>query len=159
MARISRRKLLKASGAGAVAAASGGMASILASARAPAFAQAQTLHWLRWVDFVPASDQVLKREIVAACEKGPGIKLNIETINGNDIQARTTASIQSGSGPDVICGLNNWPQLYVESMADVTDLVEEIGKAQEGFYTVSKAVAHDGKKWIAVPWCIVGGQI
>src|SRR5258706_16062354 len=151
MARISRRKLLKVSGAGAVAAASGGMASILASARAPAFAQAQTLHWLRWVDFVPASDQVLKREIVADCEKALGIKLNIETINGNDIQARTTASIQSGSGPDVICGLNNWPQLYAESVTDVTDVAEEIGKAQDGFYKESTVVANDGKKWVAVP--------
>jgi multiple sugar transport system substrate-binding protein len=41
----------------------------------------------------------------------------------------------------------------------VSDLAEEIGKAQEGFYTVSRAVANDGKKWIGVPWCIVGAQI
>src|SRR5579872_4953606 len=78
MARITRRKLLKLTGAGAVA-AGGGMAGILATGRAPAFAQAATLHWLRWVDFVPASDQVLKTVLVAACEKELGIKLNIET--------------------------------------------------------------------------------
>jgi len=98
MARISRRKLLKLSGAGAVAAGSGGMAAILASGRAPAYAQATTLHWLRWNDFVPVSDEVLRKEIAPACEKALGIKLNIEMINGNDIQARTTSAIQSGVG-------------------------------------------------------------
>jgi multiple sugar transport system substrate-binding protein len=159
MARIGRRRLLQWSGVGAVAARTGGIAAILASGRAPAYAQATTLHWLRWNDFVPASDEVLRKVIAPECEKALGIKLNIEMINGNDIQARTTSAIQSGSGPDVICGLNNWPQLYAESVADVSDVAEEIGKAQGGFYDESKVVANDGKKWIAVPWCVLGAQI
>src|SRR6266852_1270976 len=159
MARVSRRNFLKLSGGGAIAAKTGGIAAILASGRAPAFAQATNVHWLRWVDFVPASDEVMRKEIVPACQKALGITLKFETINANDIQARTTAAIQSGAGPDVICGVNNWPQLYAESVVDVSDLAEEIGKAQEGFYTVSRAVANDGKKWIGVPWCIVGAQI
>src|ERR1700681_830004 len=126
MPRINRRKLLKLSGAGALAARSGGIAAILAAGRAPAYAQGASLHWLRWNDFVPASDEVLRKEILPACEKALGLKLTIEMINGNDIQARTTSSIQSGSGPDVICGLNNWPQLYAESVADVSDITEAI---------------------------------
>jgi multiple sugar transport system substrate-binding protein len=157
MARITRRKLLKLTGAGAVA-ATGGMAGILATGRAPALAQAQTVHWLRWVDFVPASDAVLKKDIVAECEKALGIKLTVETINGNDLQARTTASIQSGSGPDVICGLNNWPQLYAESVADVDDVADALGKAQGGFYDELQMVGHDGKRWLGVPWTIVGAM-
>jgi multiple sugar transport system substrate-binding protein len=63
MARIHRRKLLQLSGAGAVAAKAGGIAAILATARAPAYAQSATVHWLRWNDFVPASDALLKKEI------------------------------------------------------------------------------------------------
>ena len=54
MARIHRRKLLQLSGAGAVAAKTGGIAAILATSRAPAYAQGATVHWLRWNDFVPA---------------------------------------------------------------------------------------------------------
>jgi multiple sugar transport system substrate-binding protein len=158
MARITRRKLLKLTGAGAVA-ASGGMAGILASGRAPAFAQQQTVHWLRWVDFVPASDTLLKSEIVADCEKQLGIKLNVETINGNDLQARTTASIQSGAGPDVICALNNWPQLYAESVVDVSDIADALGKAQDGFYDEFTQVARTGTRWLGVPWTIVPGLI
>jgi multiple sugar transport system substrate-binding protein len=159
MARIGRRKLIKLAGAGAVAAKTGGIAAILAAGQAPAYAQGVTVHWLRWNDFIPSSDELLKKEIVPAAEKALGIKLNIETINGNDLQARTTSAIQSGAGPDIICGLNNWPQLYAESVADVSDLAEEIGKAQGGFYDESKVVAHDGKKWIGVPWCVLGAMI
>src|SRR5436305_14414414 len=51
MARITRRTILKLSGAGALAARTGGLAAILATGRGPAFAQAKSLHWLRWVDF------------------------------------------------------------------------------------------------------------
>src|SRR6185312_2217133 len=159
MARIGRRTFLKLTGTGAIAARTGGVAAILASSRAPAYAQTSTVHWLRWNDFVPASDELLRKEIVPAGEKALGIKITLETINGNDIQARTTSAIQSGSGPDVICGLNNWPQLYSESVVDVSDLAEEISKAQEGFYKESTVVANDGKKWIAVPWCVLGAQI
>src|SRR6201997_1940477 len=108
MARIERRRFLQLSGAGAATAATGGLAGILASGRAPAYAQGTTVHWLRWADFVPASDQVLKQKLVPQAEKDLGIKLNLEFINANDIQARITASVQSGTGPDIIMVVNNW---------------------------------------------------
>src|ERR1700745_2240056 len=121
MTLIGRRRLLKISGAGAFAASTGGgIAAILASGRAPAYAQASTVHWLRWSDFVPASDQVLRNTIAPECEKALGTKLNLEMVNANDIQARITSAVQSGSGPDIILGLNNWPQLYTQSLADVS---------------------------------------
>ena len=158
MPRIGRRKFLKISGAGTLAASTGGMAAILASGKAPAFAQGTTVHWLRWNDFVPSSDALLRSKIIPQAAKDLGITLNIEMINGNDIQARTTAAIQSGSGPDVICALNNWPQLYANSLADVSAIAEKIGKDQGGFYKESTVVANDGKKWLGVPWCIVGAE-
>jgi multiple sugar transport system substrate-binding protein len=158
MARIHRRKFLKLSGVGAVAAKSGGIAAILATGRAPAYAQGATVHWLRWNDFVPSSDKLLREKIIPDAAKDLGITLNIEMINGNDIQARTTAAIQSGAGPDVICALNNWPQLYAESLVDVSDIADKIGKDQGGFYDESTVVANNGKKWLGVPWCIVGAE-
>jgi len=159
MRRIDRRRLLQLSSAGAVAASTGGLATILAARRAPAYAQGSALHWLRWADFVPASDQLLRNQIAAECQKALGIKLTLEMINANDIQARVTSAVQSGSGPDIILVVNNWPQLYSESVADVSDVAEEIGKAQGGFYDVSRVVASDGKRWIAMPWTIGGGLL
>ena len=159
MARINRRRLLKLSGAGAIAAGTGGLAAILASGRAPAYAQASTVHWLRWADFVPASDQLLRNKIVPQCEKDTGIKLNLEMIDANSIQARITSSIQSGTGPDVIMVVNNWPRLYEASVADVSDVAEEIGRSQGGYYDIAQKIDNVGGKWIGVPWAIGGGLL
>jgi len=160
VARIQRRKFLKFSGAGAIAAsAGGGLAAILASGRAPAYAQGASLHWLRWADFVPASDKLLKEKIAPQCEKDLGIKLNIEMINANDLQARTTAAIQSGTGPDIIMLLGTWPQLYADSVVDVSNVAEEIGKAQGGYYETQRVLATVGSKWIGVPWAVGGGLV
>jgi multiple sugar transport system substrate-binding protein len=159
MRQVHRRDVLRISGSGVAAAGMGGLATILASGRAPAYAQQTALHWVRWSDFVPASDKLLKDQITKECEKALGIKLMLETINANDIQARVTSAIQSGNGPDIILGLNNWPQLYTKSLADVSDVAEELGKEQGGYYSISKQVAMDGNKWIGVPWCVGGGLV
>src|SRR5438034_2905144 len=94
MAQFDRRKFLQASGAG--------LAGILASHQAPVFAQQSTVHWLKWNDFVPASDELLRKTMLPEAMKALGVKINLETINGNDLQARITAAIQSGAGPDLI---------------------------------------------------------
>src|SRR5438477_3512854 len=111
MARFTRRKFLQASGAG--------LAGVLASHQAPVFAQANTVHILRWNDFIPAADKVLREVFAPEVQKALGIKLNVETINANDLPARATAAIQSGSGPDIILLLNNYPHLYASSGVDV----------------------------------------
>src|SRR5215467_1865090 len=131
MARITRRKVLNLTGAGVVAAQTGGLAAILATGRAPAYAQGTNIHWLRWADFVPASDVLLKGQITQECQKATGITMAI----------------------------GNWPQLYAESLADAGDVAEEIGKSQGGYYEVSKLVATVGNKWIGVPWANVGGLV
>ena len=119
MARINRRRFLKASGAAAVGAKMG-IAGILASHHAPVFAQANTVHILRWNDFVPAADKVLREVFAPEVQKALGLKLNVETVNANDIPARATSSIQSGNGPDIIMILNNYPHLYSSAAVDVS---------------------------------------
>jgi multiple sugar transport system substrate-binding protein len=157
--RVTRRRFLQVSGTGAAAAASGGLAGILAAGQAPAYAQGTGLHWLRWSDFVPVSDQYLKGTLVAQCQKDLGIKLRLETINANDLQARITSAIQSGTGADVICAVSNWPQLYADSVVDVSDVADAIAKAQGGYYDLFKIVAQNDGKWLGVPWTIVAGLL
>ena len=111
---------------------------------------------MRWNDFVPASDQLLRNKIAPEARRRSASSSTSRRSTPTTSRRASPPPIQSGTGPDIICALNNWPQLYAESIADVSDIAEEIGKAQGGFYETSKIVASDGKKWIAVPWCIVG---
>jgi multiple sugar transport system substrate-binding protein len=61
----------------------------------------------------------LRKELLLEAEKALALKINLETINGNDVQPRITAGIQTGAGPDMINAFNNWARLYAESVADV----------------------------------------
>src|SRR6202051_2211949 len=159
MTRIDGRRVLQLSGAGMASAAGGGLAAILASGRAPAFAQGTTIHWVRGSDYVPVSDQLIRGKLNEQAQKDLGIKINLEGVDGLTIQARVTSSVQSGSGPDIIGAINNWAHLYADSVADVSDVAEAIGKAQGGYYETAKAIAFDGSRWLGVPWTIIGVQI
>ena len=158
MAKSNRRSVLKLAG-GAAAASMGGMAAILATGRMPAFAQQRTVHWLKWVDFVPASDTLLRREMLPEAEKALGVKINLETVNGNDLQPRVTAGIQSGAGPDLIMAFNNQTYLYANSVVDLTEIAEAVGKEQGGMYKYARAVCSDGKMFMGMPWAVIGGMI
>ena len=151
MARFTRRKFLQASGAG--------LAGILASHQAPVFAQQSTVHWIKWNDFVPASDELLRKTILPEAMKQLGMKINLETVNGNDLQPRVTSAIQSGTGPDLFMLFNNHPHLYGASAVDISDVAEAIGKAQGGYYKLCRSNTSDGKKFMSMPWAIIGGMI
>src|SRR4029079_7869562 len=84
------------------------------------------------------------------------VKISRETINGNELQARIASSIQSGSGADLIHAMHNWPQLYAESVVDVSDVAEEIAKEQGGYYDIFASVAKSDKGWLAAPWAALG---
>ncbi|HEV8628360.1 MAG TPA: extracellular solute-binding protein [Acidimicrobiia bacterium] len=149
-AAMDRRSFVKLTG--------GGLAGVLAARRAPAYAQGARLHLVRWVDFVPAGDEVLKGQMAEA-GKALGAEITLETINANDLQPRITAAISSGSGADIFHLLHNWAHLYEKSLADVGDLVAALGKAQGGYYPVLETLDRVNGVWRAVPHSIVGGQI
>ena len=149
MTKIHRRKFLKTTG---------GMAAILATGKAPAFAQASEVHWLRWNDFVPACDELIRKTIVPEAEKALGIKVKFETVNGNDLQPRITAGIQSGAGPDVIMLYNNHPHIYKASLTDMGDLADEVAKDQGAYDDVSKGNSSSGGKWHSMPSAIIGAM-
>src|SRR5216684_6554303 len=154
---IGRRIFLKVGGAVGGVVAATGLEGIFAAGRAPAFAQPTKLHLLQWVDFIPEGDVELRRQ-AAEYSRQAKVDVTVETINANDLQARITAAIQSGTGPDIIQLLHNWPHLYQNGLVDVTDLGEWQGKDQGGYYAQSEAAAKDGKRWLALPHGIVGLQ-
>jgi ABC-type glycerol-3-phosphate transport system substrate-binding protein len=154
---MNRRKFLKVS-ATAATVAGVGMEGILAARQAPAFAQGTKLHWVRWVDFIPESDVELKRQMGDA-SKALGAEIQLETINANDLPARLTAAIQSGSGADIFMQQYNQPQLYANALVDVSDVANDLAKAEGGFYDVFPPAARVNGKWMSVPHSIVGNAV
>ena len=154
--RVNRRHFLKASGGAAMAAA--GIEGVLAARRAPARAQGASLHFLQWSHFIPAADQLFEAQ-AREFGKQAGAEIKIERINQNDIQARVTAAIQSGAGPDIIIIANNHPHLYENSLVDVSDVAEEIGGKQGGWYDYAKVNVFAGGRWIGVPQFIISWAV
>jgi multiple sugar transport system substrate-binding protein len=154
---MNRRQFIKVSGA-AAAVATGGVEGIIAARQAPAWAQGTKLHWVRWVDFIPESDVELKRQMGDA-GKALGAEVVLETINANDLPARLTAAIQSGSGPDIFLQQYNQPNLYQNALVDVSDVANDLAKAEGGFYDVFTPAAKVNGKWLAVPHSIIGNAV
>jgi multiple sugar transport system substrate-binding protein len=155
---VDRRTFLKVSGAVGVVAAAGGLEGILSAHRAPAYAQGTKLHMVRWVDFIPEADVELKRQMPEA-SKALGAEVVLETINANDLQPRITAAIQSGSGADIFMFQYNWAHLYANAVVDVSDVANEVAKAEGGFYAVYTPSCRVGTRWLAVPHSIIGNAI
>ncbi|HYB42311.1 MAG TPA: extracellular solute-binding protein [Candidatus Methylomirabilis sp.] len=145
---IERRLFLKTA---AAAGAAAGLEGILAARRAPAFGQTAKIHLLQWVDFIPEGDAELRRQ-VAEYNRQMKTEVTFETINANDLQARITAAIQSGTGPDIILMLHNWPQLYANGLVDVPELCEWKMADQGPYYPHSEAAVRAGKRWLALPY-------
>jgi multiple sugar transport system substrate-binding protein len=151
--RMNRRAFLQAAGLTTGAIMLGGVRPV-AAGQAPAQLQGARISYLQWVNFVPAHDATLKKQI-AEFEKQTGAKVTFETINMNDIQARTTVAIESKSGPDIIQLTHNWPHLYEAGLEPVDDLAEELGRKGEGYYDLPKAHSFVNGHWRSVPHSIV----
>jgi multiple sugar transport system substrate-binding protein len=93
--------------------------------KAPAYAQARKVHYLQWTSFVKDADVEIDRQ-AEEFTKATGINMTVEKINQNDMPARITAAIESGSGADVIQLNANQPQLFANGLADHNTLIGEV---------------------------------
>jgi len=146
MARTSRRQFLKQS-AGVTA----GMASWLTLGKAPAFAQKRELTFLSWNHFVPASDEQLRKQ-AEAFGKQAGVTVRVDTIAHLQLPAKRAAEAQSQSGHDLMLTGGADPFLFESQLADVGDVVDDLGKKYGGWYPFAREGSHTGSGWRAVPW-------
>jgi multiple sugar transport system substrate-binding protein len=118
---MTRRKFVETT-----AVAGGALAAVpFLGGKAPAYAQERKVHYLQWTSFVPAADLEIDRQ-AEEFSKATGIKVTAEKINQNDMAARITAAIESGSGADVIQMNANQPHLFAGGLANHDELVDEI---------------------------------
>lgn len=146
-AGLSRRTLLKTTGAAAAAATGAGLG--LFGGKAPAYAQTRELHYLEWSSFVKEADKEVDR-LAEEFAKAEGIKMKVEHINNNDLPTRAAAATESGVGADVIQIFNQYPKLYADKLVDVSDLFEAAGG--KNIYPVYHANTRVGNRYVAVPY-------
>jgi multiple sugar transport system substrate-binding protein len=161
----SRRDFLSITGlaaaglaAGPLIAACGGSPST-ASTPAPAGAIPQPragaqVRLLQWVSFVPAADAEIRRQAKEFSDAN-NVQVTIESVTGDQLQPKTAAAVEAGSGPDIIQMQYGWPHLYDTACLDVSDVVGILKGRLGTVNTVNDAFSKVNGKYLAVPYCQV----
>jgi multiple sugar transport system substrate-binding protein len=129
------------------------------AAKAPVSLKGTSLSVLQWQSFVPDADPFFKKQIEEGFMKDTGAQVTIEFVNANDLQPKIAASIQSGSGPDIVQFQYNWQHIYKEGVVDVTDLAEEVKQQTGDFFPQIEAANKVDGKYLGVPHDFVGNAV
>jgi multiple sugar transport system substrate-binding protein len=147
MSSKSRRDFLKMAAAGAAG------ASIL-----PRMGRAadKSITLLHESSFIPAFDAYMKDNIAPAYEKATGVKVVYETTSVGSLPTRVSTITETGSGADLTMDILLTPFLFDSKFDDLSDIADEVGKKQGGWYDVAKEAAVVNGKWKALPFSNIG---
>ena len=129
---IKRGAVLGVSGAGITAAlgASGHRVSARSAARLQSTGK---LTVLAGSYFVPEAQEFFVSQVNDWGSQN-NFEVQSDFVNWPDIQAKVSAAVESGAGPDVVELRETWPYLYYEQMVDLNAMAAKIGEAGGGFY-------------------------
>ncbi|MGH7066033.1 MAG: ABC transporter substrate-binding protein [Stellaceae bacterium] len=147
MHATSRRGFLRLAGAGAAGAVLG--------ARSAA-AQQKTLTVLHESSFIKPFDEYFQNKLAPAYEKETGVKVNYEITSVGSLPTRVSAIAETGSGADIAMNIVLMPFLFADKYLDVSDIADEVGKNQGGWYAAGKEAAIVDGKWKALPFSNIG---
>src|ERR1700751_1488425 len=131
MDATSRRRFLKLAGLGAMGAAIGPRS---------AAAEAKSLTFLHESSFIKTFDEYMQKTLAPAYEKENGVKVNYELTSVGSLPTRISTIAETGSGADVTMMFFLLPFLFDEKLVDVSDIAEEAGNKQEGWYDSARGV-------------------
>lgn len=80
-----------------------------------------------------------------------GYDVQTDYINWPDIQAKISAAVESGSGPDIVELRDTWTFLYYEQLMDMNDLAGSLGEGGGGYYDWVKNTVAVDNKWYSIP--------
>jgi multiple sugar transport system substrate-binding protein len=143
----SRREFLKATALGAAGAA-----------LAPGLGRAagKTVTMLHESSFIPPFDEFIKTTLAQQYEKETGVKVVYETTAVGSLPTRVSTIVETGSGADVSMMILLQPFLFADKLMDVSDIAEQVGKDQGGWYPAAKEAAVVNGKWVAIPHSNIG---
>src|SRR5262245_65119949 len=107
-------------------AARGLAGATLTSRRATAAPKAMTM--VRDISFIKPFDDYFANTLAPEYEKLTGIKINYEAVSVGGMLTRLTTIAETKSGPEIVGTGVNWPWLFDQSLVDVSDIADGIGK-------------------------------
>lgn len=154
--KISRREFLKAGTAGLGIAALGTLPRQVFG-KAPAVIKGTKLAILQGTYFIPAGQELYKKQ-AQEWGKANGVEVTTDFLNWPDLQPKIGAAVQAG-GVDIVELWPSWNHLYKNSLVDMTDEAEEVGKRGGGFeeYVLNSAKI-DGR-YFGIPSGQSGGTM
>jgi multiple sugar transport system substrate-binding protein len=142
--KATRRSFLKLGAAGA--------AGVVAGPWVSRHAQAKPLSitFARESSYVKNFDEHFLKVMAPAYEKATGIKIEyqIQAAGGSAVP-QLVSMVENKSGADLAWVQQEW--LYRDALVDVSDIAEEVGKQQGGWYDEIKRLSIDKGKWKSVP--------
>jgi len=147
MHATSRRRFLELAGLGAAA---------TAIRPRPAGAQGKSLTFLHESSFIKTYDEYFQKTLAPAYEKETGVKVNYELTSVGSLPTRVSTIAETGSGADITMNIILMPFLFSEKYLDVSDIAEEIGQKQGGWYDAGREAAVVDGKWKAMPFSNIG---
>jgi multiple sugar transport system substrate-binding protein len=143
---LDRRGFLRLT-AGGVA----GVAGILAGRQPPALAQQHALTMLSFNNFVPQSDEELRRQGQVFAKQAK-VKVTIDTIDGSQLPQKLAAEVQTRAGHDVVALPRSSPYLYKDSLVSLDAMGESLGKKHSGWYDFCRDYSVVDGHWKALYW-------
>jgi multiple sugar transport system substrate-binding protein len=146
----SRRDFLKTAAAGAAGAAVG-------AGWRPRRARAKPtqITFMRESSYVKEFDEYFKNVLAPQYQKETGIKVNYEIVAaGGAALTRLVSVVESKAPVDVAWVQQEW--LYRNSLLDVSDIAENVGRTQGGWYPEIKELSVWEGKWKSVPFGNIG---
>src|SRR5499426_2354448 len=89
---------------------------------------------VRESSFIKAFDDFFVKTLAPEYEKATGIKVGYEAVSVGGMLTRLTTMAETKSGPEITGVGLNWPHLFDNSLVDVSDLANEIGKKLGGWH-------------------------
>jgi len=147
MSGRSRRDFLKIAVAGAAG-----------TALAPSLGRAadKSVTLLHESSFIKTFDEYMQKTLAPAYEKETGLKVVYELTSVGSLPTRISTITETGSGADVTMIFLLYPFLFADKLMDVSDIAEDIGKKQGGWYDAAKEAGIVNGQWKAVPHSNIG---
>ena len=149
ISRPTRRRFLKTAGlAGMGAAAIGGLPRQVLG-QAPGLLKGARLAILQGTYFIAPAQDLYKRQ-AQEWAKAAAATVSTDFLNWPDLQPKIAAAVQAG-GVDIVELWPSWNWLYRDSLVDLTDLAEEVGRRGGGYQAYVLNSAKVNGRYLGIP--------